>query len=128
VGSPDDSEEEDTGDYDNVIGLIAGQDETNTSHKSRSRNSSYADLQRLRLAPLPIGSTDQPRSAESTSPGVELDGLHFPRSTRHRKASLSDGVPVKRIAALDPGEPFISATDGLNDEIRQKKAMDGHSQ
>jgi glycerol-3-phosphate O-acyltransferase/dihydroxyacetone phosphate acyltransferase len=46
------SDEEDAGDYDNVIGFIPGlsgmlQPPATTS---RSRNSSYADLQRLRMS------------------------------------------------------------------------------
>jgi glycerol-3-phosphate O-acyltransferase/dihydroxyacetone phosphate acyltransferase len=40
---------------------------------------------------------------------------------RQRKASLSDGVPVERIAAVDPSEQFDDATQGLNDEISIKK-------
>ncbi|KAJ7687696.1 hypothetical protein B0H17DRAFT_1069517 [Mycena rosella] len=49
------SDEEDAGDYDNVIGFIPGLGGTlqpadaAAASKSRSRNSSYADLQRLRM-------------------------------------------------------------------------------
>ncbi|KAJ7722893.1 hypothetical protein DFH07DRAFT_856402 [Mycena maculata] len=48
-------EEDDGGDYDNVIGFIPGlkgmlQPPSGTPTKSRSRNSSYADLQRLRMS------------------------------------------------------------------------------
>ncbi|KAJ7675042.1 hypothetical protein B0H17DRAFT_946306 [Mycena rosella] len=47
------SDEEDAGDYDNVIGFIPGLNGTlqpGAVATSRSRNSSYADLQRLRLS------------------------------------------------------------------------------
>ncbi|KAF8894585.1 hypothetical protein BD779DRAFT_1501913 [Infundibulicybe gibba] len=55
VATPDISDEEDTGDYDNVVGIIPTYDEQQLGsiHKSRSRQSSYADLQRLRISPLP---------------------------------------------------------------------------
>ncbi|KAJ7100824.1 hypothetical protein B0H15DRAFT_944115 [Mycena belliarum] len=47
------SDEEDAGDYDNVIGFIPalkGMLQPAAANKSRSRNSSYADLQRLRMS------------------------------------------------------------------------------
>lgn len=123
IGTPDESDDEDTGDYDNVVGLIPGHDDL---PKSRSRNSSYADLQRLRLAPLSQPPGAQATSiysmtSSNTSPTTELDGLHFRKSQRTRKASLSDGVPVERLAAVDREEPFVSATDDLNDEMRKQK-------
>jgi glycerol-3-phosphate O-acyltransferase/dihydroxyacetone phosphate acyltransferase len=49
------SDEEDAGDYDNVIGFIPGlsamlHPATAAAGPSRSRNSSYADLTRLRMS------------------------------------------------------------------------------
>jgi len=107
INTPDDSDEEDTGDYDNVFGLV-GDEHTPASYKSRSRQSSYADLQRLRMAPL-------------TSP--ENEDLHSRARLSHRtrRASLTDGVAVTRIAAVDPEESFSTATQDLNDEISHAK-------
>ncbi|KAJ7109344.1 glycerol-3-phosphate O-acyltransferase [Mycena epipterygia] len=111
IGTPNDSEDEDAGDYENVIAFLPVSADQAAS-KSRSRQSSYADLQRLRLSTLPT-----PNSA--TSPVSAGGGLrHGPRE---RKASLSDGVAVQRIATIDPLEPFEDATQGLNDEITIKK-------
>jgi glycerol-3-phosphate O-acyltransferase / dihydroxyacetone phosphate acyltransferase len=49
VGTPDDSDDEDTGDYDNVIGVISLNEDILNVQKIRSRQSSYADLQKLRM-------------------------------------------------------------------------------
>ncbi|KAF8350734.1 hypothetical protein F5887DRAFT_876538 [Amanita rubescens] len=49
VGTPDDSDDEDTGDYDNVIGVIPLNEDLLNVQKIRSRQSSYADLQKLRM-------------------------------------------------------------------------------
>ncbi|KAF8636629.1 hypothetical protein AX17_003438 [Amanita inopinata Kibby_2008] len=51
IGTPDDTDDEDTGDYDNVIGIIPMNEDFLSVQKTRSRQSSYADLQKLRLAP-----------------------------------------------------------------------------
>ncbi|KAF5365754.1 hypothetical protein D9758_003306 [Tetrapyrgos nigripes] len=116
AGTPDDSEEEDGGDYDNVIAALPGHDDSRPGSRSRSRNSSYADLQRLRFSAVSLTS-----SATASSPSVELDGLKFQSSHRQRRGSLSDGVPVKRLAAVDRQEHFDEATDEINEEIRQAK-------
>lgn len=53
VGTPDESDDEDSGDYDNILGLIPGYyagGEPLRKVSSRSRNSSYADLSRLRMS------------------------------------------------------------------------------
>jgi len=112
INTPDDSDEEDTGDYDNVVGLV-GDEHTPASYKSRSRQSSYADLQRLRMAPL----INQTRT--------ENEDHHSPTRLPHRsrRASLSDGVAVTRIAAMDPEESFSAATQDLNDEISHAKML-----
>lgn len=118
AGTPDDSDEEDAGDYDHVIGLVPGHDDHQGS-KSRSRNNSYANLQRLRLSSLAQTSgVDIPSSSSSTEAG---EGLHIRTGHRNRRASLSDGVSVQRLAAVDRQEPFPDATGGLNEEIRQEK-------
>lgn len=49
VNTPDDSDDEDTGDYDNVIGVIPPNEDLLNVQKVRSRQSSYADLQKLRM-------------------------------------------------------------------------------
>lgn len=124
VGTPNESDDEDAGDYDNVIGYLPTHDDHlspgGLKPRSRSRNNSYADLQKLKLSPVaPAALAETP----GASPTVELDGLHFHGgSKRARKASLSDDIPVDRIAASDPSQTFHDATDSLNDEMRQRKA------
>jgi glycerol-3-phosphate O-acyltransferase / dihydroxyacetone phosphate acyltransferase len=129
IGTPDDSDEEDAGDYDNVIGMIPGHDDlSGSSHKSRSRNTSYADLQKLRMQTTthqqPQGhSLDAAANYTKRAPNLlpspvtELDGLHFRKGPRNRRPSLSENVPVGRLAEVDRDESFIHATDGLNDEL-----------
>ncbi|KAJ7343517.1 glycerol-3-phosphate O-acyltransferase, partial [Mycena albidolilacea] len=109
IGTPNDSEDEDAGDYDNVIAFLPGS-APQAASKPRSRQGSYADLQRLRTTGLSTSSTQN-------SPLSPTDN----RLPRQRKASLSDGVPVQRIAAVAPNEQFDRATDGLNDEILIRK-------
>ncbi|KIK08660.1 hypothetical protein K443DRAFT_84557 [Laccaria amethystina LaAM-08-1] len=113
VGTPDETDDEDTGDYDNVAGIVsAASDQLSSGSTSRSRQSSYADLQRLRITPQPPTS--------QTAPITETT----PRSThRARRESLSDGVPVKRLAALDREEQFSDATHDINVEIQRAKAQ-----
>ncbi|KAJ7774791.1 glycerol-3-phosphate O-acyltransferase [Mycena metata] len=108
IGTPTDSEDEDTGDYENVIAFLPGSADP-AINKPQSRQSSYADLQRLRLTAFSASGTE-----ENKSP-------------RQRKASLSGITPVQRIAAVDPSEQFDHTTQDLNrvnDEIlmmRKKK-------
>lgn len=112
VGTPDFSDEEDAGDYDNVIGAILADEDSIGNQKARSRQSSYADLQRLRMAPMAPLSSTQP------SPSTQGDeGLRHRSGHRARKETLSDGVPVTRIATVDRKENFADATHGLNDEV-----------
>ncbi|KAJ7273678.1 glycerol-3-phosphate O-acyltransferase [Mycena haematopus] len=110
IGTPNDSEDEDAGDFDNVIAFLPGSN-LQAASKPRSHQSSYADLQRLRTTG-PSTSSNQ-NSPTGTSP--------TDNRPRQRKASLSDGVPVQRIAAVDPAEQFDDATQGLNDEILIRK-------
>lgn len=110
IHTPDDSDEEDTGDYDNVVGLVAGDNDGSVnppSRNSRSRQGSYADLQRLRMAPM-TSTASQP-SATPTEGNEHLT---------HR--TLCDGVSVTRLAAIDRQDTFGHATDDINEEIDGK--------
>ncbi|KAG6890723.1 hypothetical protein C0995_005096 [Termitomyces sp. Mi166 len=106
IGTPDQSDDEDTGDYDNVIGVVSATDELLVTQRPKSRQSSFADLQRLRSLPT-----------------VPDQGLH-PRH-RSRKDSLSDSVHVARLAAVNRTETFPQATDNLNNEINRNRSKNG---
>jgi glycerol-3-phosphate O-acyltransferase / dihydroxyacetone phosphate acyltransferase len=54
--------------------------------------------------------------------------LHPRQGHRSRKASLSDSVPVDRIAATDGQELFKDATSNINDEMRRKKLQRPHEE
>jgi glycerol-3-phosphate O-acyltransferase/dihydroxyacetone phosphate acyltransferase len=130
IGTPDESDDEDTGDYDNVVGILpmANDDQLNTGPKSRSRQSSYADLQRLRLSPFPRSSdVSAPNTGTTVSPAEPEDSLSFRHGHRTRRKSLSDGIPVTRIAAVDRTEPFMNATHDLNEEAKRNKTDHGHA-
>ena len=130
LATPDETDDEDSGDYDNVIGIIPSSDDqlhpTQKSQKSRSRQSSYADLQRLRLSPLPRPS-DAAQQLQSAGPSTAISsteseaGFNLRQGHRTRRESLSDGVAVARIAAVDRAEQFANATHDLNDEIDRKR-------
>jgi glycerol-3-phosphate O-acyltransferase/dihydroxyacetone phosphate acyltransferase len=111
-GTPDVSDEEDTGDYDNVIDQLDP-----LTQKSRSRQSSYADLQRLRMSSTPAG-TSQLSSTRASSV-VDMDGLHFRQGHRERRKSLSGQIPVDQIAAVDRRQRFDTATAGLNKQLEE---------
>ncbi|KAG6334583.1 hypothetical protein ID866_4506 [Astraeus odoratus] len=112
--TPDESEEEDQGDYDHVINFIPAYEDASRG-KLRSRQGSYADLQRLRMT-----SANQTSTA-LTSSGVQIsDGQLLHIRSRKRKESLSDLVPVERIANVDRHEDFEEATKDLNKEIGDK--------
>jgi glycerol-3-phosphate O-acyltransferase/dihydroxyacetone phosphate acyltransferase len=127
--TPDGTDDEDAGDYDNVLGFIPTFQEQPNAQKSRSGQSSYADLQKLRMAAADgqqyeYGPEHPARNTSSSllpSPPAEIDGLHFRQGHRDRKKSLSDGVSVGRIAALDRREPFEDATHDIYNEIRHRK-------
>ncbi|KAG8217488.1 glycerol-3-phosphate O-acyltransferase [Butyriboletus roseoflavus] len=107
----DESDEEDHGDYDYVIGYLPAYEDASRG-KPRSRQGSYADLQRLRMT-----STNQ-AGASSTSSSIQVSdnqSLHI--RPRQRKQSLSDLIPVERIATVDRQETFPNATVDLNEEI-----------
>jgi len=112
-GTPNETDDEEAPDYDNVLGYFPDQEQPGSPRvpKSRSRNSSYADLQRLRM-------TNAEASLSATMDG---EGLHPRHGHRSRRQSLSDSVPVERIAAMDPQEPFKDATSDLNNEILRER-------
>lgn len=126
VGTPDFSEEEDGGDYEDVVGLIPSHDDLSSITKPRSRNSSYADLQKLRMTAgrgnpsltVPTWSAGNSGPSSPLSPTSEMDGIHFRQKNNHhaRKHSLSDGISVQRLATVEKGEPFEEATEKLNTE------------
>lgn len=110
--TPDESDEEDHGDYDHVINFIPTYE---AAGKPRSRQGSYADLQRLRMTSANQTSTSQPSS------GIQvLESQSVNMRSRKRKESLSDLVPVERIANVDRQEVFEEATKDLNKEISDK--------
>jgi len=116
AASPEVSDDEDTGDYDNVLGILRSDDGRVTPNRvgSRSQHGSYADLQKLRMS----GAQGQSSSRPMRPPGSPTEGgLH----RRERRASLSDRVTVERIGALDPREPFKDCTEDINNEIRESK-------
>ncbi|KAJ7046750.1 glycerol-3-phosphate O-acyltransferase, partial [Mycena alexandri] len=100
IGTPNDSEDEDTGDYEDVIAFLPGS-AAPAINKPRSRQSSYADLQRLRLTAFSASGSNLSPTEENKSP-------------RQRKASLSGIIPVQRIASVDPSEQFDNTTQDLN--------------
>ncbi|KAG1731911.1 glycerol-3-phosphate O-acyltransferase [Suillus lakei] len=110
--TPDLSDDEDHGDYDHAVNYISAYEDA-SRHKVRSRQGSYADLQRLRMT-----ATTQP-SASSSSSGLrpnESQSLHMRQGSRQRKQSLSDLVPVERIGSVDRQEAFEDVTTSLNKE------------
>lgn len=80
--------------------------------KPRSRQGSYADLQRLRMTSAHQAGSSSASSGIQTS---SSQSLHM--RPRQRKHSLSDLVPVERIASVDRQETFPDATADLNEEI-----------
>jgi len=116
AASPSLSDDEETGDYDDVIGLLSPPEEQLSNNgKPRSRQSSYADLQRLRMAPLSKIQTSQiPPVDMSTADDSSPTQLH--QRIRSRRPSLSKDVAVSRIAAEDPYKTFPEATQNLNEE------------
>lgn len=106
IGTPHESDDEEAGDYDNVIGLLNVHHEEHhpKSAKARSRQNSYADLQRLRMAPL-------------SAQGVPSPTIHH----RERRHSLTDDFSVARIATVDQQELFADVTEDLNAESAKDK-------
>ena len=138
AATPDLSEDEEVADYDNVLGYLPIYEGAPHGHsRVQSRQSSYADLQKLRmsaigkggrlilslsLCELTIDAGDTHGNIEAhSSPLGEGEGIHLRHGHRSRKASLSDGVAVDRIAAVDPQEEFKEVTEELNREIQEHR-------
>ncbi len=120
IGTPDETDEEDTGDYDNVVGIVASSEDV--SIKSKSRQSSYADLQRLRQSQMAFTSAKRDFSASDLEMSPEApDDLHTSDRRRERRKSLTGNVDVKRIAVVVRQEEFCHATQNLNSEILAQK-------
>ena len=109
--APDETDEEDVGDYDNVVGLIPSNDDQD---KTRSRQNSYADLQRIKSDTKSLNIQNVGRQHDQLEDSSRL--LHRPR-----RPSLSDDVPVERIAAMDSSMVFSDATESLNEGMTQAK-------
>jgi len=126
VATPDDTDDEDTGDYDNVVGVLPMDDHLLPPGLKSSRQSSFADLQRLRLSPYPQQTSDSIKISPTMDSVIDgrtetEGGLHIRQGPRMRRESLSDCIPVSRIAALDQTEPFPDATRDLNNEVNRGK-------
>ncbi|KAH8099482.1 glycerol-3-phosphate O-acyltransferase [Cristinia sonorae] len=120
--TPDGSSDEE-GDYDNLLGYLEKK-AMSPRLRSRSLQSSYADLQKLRRSSNASSTVtratgeDLRLTPHHSTGSSDSDGLHM----RHtRKASLSDGVPVSRIGEVDKEESFEEVTMQINEEILQKK-------
>lgn len=96
-----------------MIGYLHSYEDASRS-KLRSRQGSYADVQRLRMT-----STNQAGSSSASSSIQVSDSQSLHMRPRQRKQSLSDLVPVERIATVDRQEIFRDATADLNKEIRR---------
>lgn len=116
--TPDLSDDEDHGDYDHAVNYISAYEDA-SRHKVRSRQGSYADLQRLRMT----ATTQQSASSSSSSlrPN-DSQALHMRQGSRQRKQSLSDLVPVERIGSVDRQETFEDATTSLNKEASRQSS------
>ena len=123
-------------DYDNVLGYLPiYEGAPHGHHRPRSRQNSYADLQKLRMSAIEkgtrfvfllgycIGFTRGVGGNAETHPSPlgEGEGIHLRHGHRERKASLSDGVAVDRIAAVDKQEEFREVTEELNREIQEHR-------
>jgi glycerol-3-phosphate O-acyltransferase / dihydroxyacetone phosphate acyltransferase len=119
ANTPDETDEEDVGDYDNVIGLIPANDD------QCSRQNSYADLQRLRLNPTSATHPLKSDAKCSNTQNMDRQRDQLEESSRllhrPRRPSLSDDVPVERIAAIDSSMVFSDATESLNEGMTQAK-------
>ena len=134
VGSPDISDDEDHGDYDNVLGYLPTID-SNTfglARQPKSLRGSFADLPSVRSRENLAPHKSRPGSPTvlmnpPLPPFVPNDGggvlTHRKAGQRERKPSLSGSVPVVRIGRLDHDETFKEATEELNqeNEARRKK-------
>jgi len=129
VGSPDISDDEDHGDYDNVIGFLPSilGSPVGLSRQSKSLRGSFADLPSVRSRENLAPPKSQPSSPmvmmnPHLSPFVPNDSSGvLTHRQRQRKASLSANVPVERIGRIDHDEPFKEATKELNQENEARR-------
>jgi glycerol-3-phosphate O-acyltransferase/dihydroxyacetone phosphate acyltransferase len=138
AATPDISEDEEVADYDNVLGYLPIYEGVpHGHHRVRSRQNSYADLQKLRMSAIGKGARSDflfelcwahlhagdTHGSVETQPSAlgEGEGLHLRHGHRARKASLSDGIAVDRIAAVDRQEVFKGVTEELNREIQEHR-------
>jgi len=117
VATPDGSDDEDSGDYDNVLGYLPVYE---GRPKTPLRSGSFADLQKLRMTAVDGGNAHS--SVEVNHSPIDGDAL-FLRRHRSRKHSLSDSVPVERISASDDEKEFKNVTNDINREIQEKKKV-----
>ena len=121
----DDEDDHDAGDYDDVLGYVSNYQTGGGRSRSKSLRNSYADLQQLKKADAQ-GRNGMYHSHQN--PKSPLANAYTPSSPtglqqrRERKGSLTDGVKVERLAALDPTETFKEATEDINREVRQRRA------
>ncbi|KAN0133745.1 hypothetical protein V8E53_008469 [Lactarius tabidus] len=110
--SPDASDDEDTGDYEHVLGVLRPDNGHSSPNRaqSRSQHGSYADLQKLRMTEV-----------QGQLPEAEPESPTGSPHRRQRRPSLSDLVAVERISELDPREQFKDCTDDINSEIQKDK-------
>ena len=64
----------------------------------------------------------------SPSQPIDSSGIHLRQGSRERKPSLSDGIAVERIAALDQHEPFKEATEDINKESESRRDLSKRSE
>ena len=57
----------------------------------------------------------------SENPSGEGERIHHRHGHRERKASLSEGVAIDRIATVDKKEEFKEVTEELNREIQEHR-------
>ena len=121
ANTPDESDEEEAGDYDDVVGLIPPNDDQDT----RSRQNSYADLQRLRMNSAsgahPLKFDDKSSNTINVDRRLDQPDESSRLQHRPRRSTLSDDVPIEYIAAIDPTMAFSDATQSLNEEMSQAK-------
>jgi glycerol-3-phosphate O-acyltransferase/dihydroxyacetone phosphate acyltransferase len=115
--TPEGSDDEDAGDYEHVLGIVRA--DGLASPTARSRQGSYADLQRLRGSG---GGGAQLKPLTAYASAVEQGGEGGIEHRRTRRESLTDGVSLRRLSALERNEAFNECTKDLNDEIARRKS------
>ncbi|TDL27443.1 glycerol-3-phosphate O-acyltransferase [Rickenella mellea] len=119
--SPEASDSEDEGDYDNILGYLPS-DGTGTPSRSRARSvrSSYADLQQLKMT---NNNTSTVAKATIPSP-TEPSALYMrSRGARERKNSLAGDVSVERLGMVERDKDFKDATEDINQENDLRKEL-----